>query len=610
MPSDGVARGQSFSTSRAQPRAPPRRALTNWSLSSVAPSRGARFLQALGLRRVAPAQPRAPRRTDAAVCRASERWSEEQPWGGVRHKVRLVGKLALLHRRVGALSVGHTYCAPCFREAEWAALPYERGARLGAGAFAHVQRCRRDGEEYAMKVAYKRGAAAREKKEGVSRRAATVELTILARLGRHPTLVGLVDRFETSDAFVFILELATGGEVFERICTDGPYAEGAAAAVVRQLALGVRHLQAVGVCHRDIKPENLLHASAAPLAPVKLADFGLATLYGPRQPPMISAVGTPAYSAPELLEPGVEYGGEVDLWSVGVVLFVLLGGYNPFDPFGDAEPNEIRKRVRGCEWTFGAPLWQKVSAAAKDLLCKLLVAEPQRRATAADLLTHEWVSGAAGGGGGGAEESPRRVWREAAMAAALVTCAPASSRLAPRSLITTAVDEMRAVFDRYDLARSGSLSLSDVRAVLQAVIGKDEPPTLLAVEEVFKRVDSDANGMIEFDECQRVMAPLYDASQPALALVFSQLDTDSNGFIEAHELEAALRRLRLLDNESPEKAQLEASRAFAAADRGGQGRVSFDDFAVLFLGDAVVEQRSPPPMEKSPSRQLRRVHPE
>jgi serine/threonine protein kinase len=138
--------------------------------------------------------------------------------------------------------------------------------------------------------------------------------------------------------------------------------------------------------HRDLKPENILYASPAEDAPLKLADFGLATMLKPNQL-MTVACGTPGYVAPEILC-GTAYGKEVDIWSVGVILYILLCG---FPPFYDDNNKKLFSLIINATYTFPDPYWTEVSADAKDLVNKLLVVDPKKRLTAAEILKHPWM---------------------------------------------------------------------------------------------------------------------------------------------------------------------------------------------------------------------------
>lgn len=143
--------------------------------------------------------------------------------------------------------------------------------------------------------------------------------------------------------------------------------------------------------NRDLKPENILYASPADDAPLKLADFGLATLLKPNQL-MTVACGTPGYVAPEILC-GTAYGKEVDIWSIGVILYILLCG---FPPFYDDNNKKLFSLIINATYTFPDPYWTEVSDVAKDLVNKLLVVDPKKRLTAAEILTHPWMTSDSG----------------------------------------------------------------------------------------------------------------------------------------------------------------------------------------------------------------------
>ena len=201
---------------------------------------------------------------------------------------------------------------------------YELGELLGEGAFATVHRakCVASGVAYAIKLIDKDGTDLDEAKR---------ERDVLDRIGLHKHIVGLFDCFDQPSNWVLVLELAEGGEVFDRICDGGPFSEADAASVVRQVVLALQHVHGLGVVHRDLKPENLLLVSQAAEAHVKLADFGLASLLG--EPPggeKNEVAGTITYMAPELLGPdalgegALPVGPGLDVFSLGVILFNLV----------------------------------------------------------------------------------------------------------------------------------------------------------------------------------------------------------------------------------------------------------------------------------------------
>ncbi|KAL1265551.1 hypothetical protein QQF64_003578 [Cirrhinus molitorella] len=259
---------------------------------------------------------------------------------------------------------------------------YNMGPELGRGATSVVFRCEEKQTEkpYAVKVL----------KKTIDKKIVRTEIGVLLRLS-HPNIIRLKEIFETETEIFLILELVTGGELFDRIVERGYYSERDAAHVIKQILEAVAYLHENGVVHRDLKPENLLYADLSIDAPLKIADFGLSKIID-EQVTMKTVCGTPGYCAPEILR-GNAYGPEVDMWSVGVILYILLCGFEPFfDPRGD---QYMYSRILNCDYEFVSPWWDEVSLNAKDLVSKLIVLDPHKRLTVKQALEHPWVLGKA-----------------------------------------------------------------------------------------------------------------------------------------------------------------------------------------------------------------------
>ncbi|XP_028830723.1 calcium/calmodulin-dependent protein kinase type IV [Denticeps clupeoides] len=259
---------------------------------------------------------------------------------------------------------------------------YELEAELGRGATSVVYRCCQKGTQkpYAVKLL----------KKTVDKKIVRTEIGVLLRLS-HPNIIKLKEIFETPAEISLVLELVTGGELFDRVVEKGYYSERDAADAVKQVLEAVAYLHENGVVHRDLKPENLLYATSAPDAPLKIADFGLSKIIDD-QVTMKTVCGTPGYCAPEILR-GCAYGPEVDMWSVGVITYILLCGFEPF--FDDRGDQYMFKRILNCEYEFVSPWWDNVSLNAKDLVKKLIVQDPKKRLSTMQALQHPWVTGKA-----------------------------------------------------------------------------------------------------------------------------------------------------------------------------------------------------------------------
>lgn len=211
------------------------------------------------------------------------------------------------------------------------------------------------------------------------------EVDILLRVD-HPNIIHLVDLFDQPKALYLVMELVTGGELFDKIVEREQYSEEDAAGVMKQLFDSIKYLHGIGIVHRDLKPENLLLANDADDAPVKLADFGLSKIY--TEDMMLStACGTPGYVAPEILE-AKPYTKAVDLWSCGVIMYILLCGYPPF--YNESEAVLFENIMSG-KFEFHKPYWDNISDSAKDLIKHLLVVDPDERYDADQALEHPWI---------------------------------------------------------------------------------------------------------------------------------------------------------------------------------------------------------------------------
>ncbi|XP_071982667.1 calcium/calmodulin-dependent protein kinase type IV-like isoform X2 [Engystomops pustulosus] len=259
---------------------------------------------------------------------------------------------------------------------------YTLKQELGSGATSTVFRCEEKGtlKPYAAKTI----------KKTIDKKIVRTEIGVLLRLS-HPNIIKLKEIIETPSEIILILELVTGGELFDRIVERGFYSERDAACVVQQILEAVSYLHANGVVHRDLKPENLLYADMSPKSLLKIADFGLSKIIE-NQIAMKTVCGTPGYCAPEILH-GSPYGPEVDMWSVGVITYILLCG---FEPFFDARGDQyMYSRILNCDFEFISPWWDEISLNAKDLVRKLIVLDPKKRLTASQALQHPWVTGRA-----------------------------------------------------------------------------------------------------------------------------------------------------------------------------------------------------------------------
>ncbi|KAJ2890833.1 serine/threonine protein kinase, partial [Coemansia aciculifera] len=271
---------------------------------------------------------------------------------------------------------------------------YYLADRLGKGAFAEVRVAinRVTGKKYAAKIIKRIEQAEKRKKMDDTFQ---VETSILSRV-RYPSIVMVHGVFRERDYLYLVLDLAPDGELFEEIVRREFLAEDDARRVLLQLLLAIRHLNRLGIVHRDIKLENILLADRHNLR-IKLADFGLAKIVGETMF-MKTVCGTPMYVAPEVLtvrQLGM-YDNLVDMWSLGVVLYICLCGYPPFSE--EVSPPPMRDQIIAGIYSFPSPYWDSVSSEAIDLVCQMLQTDPRNRISVDDALAHPWLRARRSGG--------------------------------------------------------------------------------------------------------------------------------------------------------------------------------------------------------------------
>jgi len=263
---------------------------------------------------------------------------------------------------------------------------------LGKGQQGSVRACvdRLTGIRYAVKSVCK---IEQKQFKGFVQR----EVPLLQEIN-HQNVIKLVDFFEDEDYIHLVTELCHGGELFTRIVekSSGPthhdsdvscFSEHTAARIIHQILDAVAYMHDRNIVHRDIKPENILFESSDDYSPIKIIDFGLSRKhFDTFEPPMTSVVGTSYYIAPEVL--CKTYDRACDLWSIGVITYILLCGYPPFN--GSCDRQMHAAILRG-GYKFYAEDWSCISTDAMDFIRRLLQKDPRRRMTAQQAVCHPWI---------------------------------------------------------------------------------------------------------------------------------------------------------------------------------------------------------------------------
>jgi serine/threonine protein kinase len=259
---------------------------------------------------------------------------------------------------------------------------------LGVGHHGSVRKCihRQSGKQYAVKSICKTDPSV--KIPGLVR-----EISLLKEM-KHKSIIQLVDVYEDAEYVHLVTELCRGGELFERIIEKasapgaGCFSEQESARILFEILKAVQYMQSHNIVHRDLKPENILFETKDEDSPIKIIDMGLARKhYGELgEPPMTSVVGTPYYICPTVLNKS--YDKSCDLWSIGVMAYILLVGYPPFN---GNDNKEVYASVRKGTYCFPMEDWQHVSISAQNFIVSLLQSNSLQRMTVEQALRHPWL---------------------------------------------------------------------------------------------------------------------------------------------------------------------------------------------------------------------------
>ncbi|CAK9219698.1 unnamed protein product [Sphagnum troendelagicum] len=412
---------------------------------------------------------------------------------------------------------------------------YSLGKLLGHGQFGYtyVGTEKANFNKVAVKCIEKKKMKLPVEVEDVKR-----EVRILKTLSGHKNVVQFYAAFEDDFQVYIVMELCEGGELLDRILAkkNHRYTEKDAAKVVREMLNVVARCHLNGVVHRDIKPENFLFKSQDEDAPLKAVDFGLSDFIRPGKH-FHDLVGSAYYVAPEVLKR--RSGPESDVWSIGVIAYILLCGVRPFwDKTEAGIFNEVQKKKPN----FTQKPWPRISDSAKEFVKKLLEKDPHLRLTAAQALSHEWVRE-----GGVASDMPLDIavlsnMREFVKYSRL-------KQLALRALASTLdkseILNLQDQFDAIDVDQNGTITLEEMKNALSA----DKPWSVREsrISEILQAMDANMDGMIDFDEF--VVATMHmhqleennsEKWQSRSSAAFAKLDVDGDGYITADELKVAM----------------------------------------------------------------------
>lgn len=440
---------------------------------------------------------------------------------------------------------------------------YRIGSILGTGTYGEVRLCyhRENNEKRAVKIFKKELYNSKSKRSKLMS-----EVSVLKSLD-HPNIIRVYEYFEDLKRMYIVMEYCSGGELFEEIIRRKNFNEANAAQIMIQIFSVLSYIHSKNIVHRDLKPENILLEEQHDVLNIKIIDFGTAiTIKGKT---IAGMIGTPYYIAPEVILG--EYDFKADIWSSGVILYILLSGYPPFPGNTDSE---ILSRISTSALTFPREIWEKISTEAIEFI-KKLVCPCSSRLTANQALTNPWLD----------HKASRPLCNEQTLTASLIKLQSFhySNKLkdAVHTFITSQfvslkeTRTLREVFKTIDKNGDGKLSIEELYEQYSTTMSLEEAKK--EAERVMKEVDTDNNGYIDYTEFLKANLDASKVlSSENLKQAFKMFDKDNSGTISADELKKVLQG----DMESDESVWQEI---IQLVDQNGDGEIDLHEFQDLIL---------------------------
>jgi len=403
----------------------------------------------------------------------------------------------------------------------------------------------------------------------------------------HPNICKLLETYEQGRFMFFVMEYCEGREVFDRIMEHGMIAEHTTADIVKQSASALKYAHNRGIAHRDMKPENICFCSKDTANnTVKVIDWGLGFYFG--QARMNSAVGSLTYAAPEVLEAREldGYTSACDLWSLGVVTYVMLCGKPPF--WGNY--TEQLRKMKKEQYPMSDATWQAVSSDAKDLIRNLLKTDPSQRLPMDAVLKHPWLRITHSSMDSALTQTVLANMKQFSSTSHFFSLCVAS---VARQLDHRSLRDVHKVFCEMDANGDGVLELQEVKTGFEKIYGKDSDECK-EVEEMFRRLDLDGSGTIDYTEfCAAGIGERMSTQESVLWAAFKTFDIhDDDGRISKDEIKQVLQNADVNKFWTPEVCESVTKELFDRFDADGDESIDFQEWLKLMRHIATRHQES------------------
>ncbi|KAK4481382.1 hypothetical protein RD792_012270 [Penstemon davidsonii] len=437
---------------------------------------------------------------------------------------------------------------------------YDLHKELGRGQFGITYLCteKATGLQYACKSISRRKLITDKDIQDVKR-----EVLILQHLTGQPNIVEFIGAYEDRNNLYLVMELCSGGELFDRITATGSYSEKEAARIGRQIVNVVHVCHFMGVMHRDLKPENFLMVNNDEDSLLKATDFGL-SVFIEQGKIYKDLVGSAYYVAPEVLRRN--YGKEIDVWSAGVILYILLSGFPPF--WAETEKGIFEAILDGYLDLQSDP-WPSISNGAKDLIKKMLTIDPKRRITAAEALEHSWLKI-----DGEASDKPidSAVLIRMKQFRAMNKFKKLALMVIAENLSEEDIKGLKQMFKNMDTDGSNTITYEELRTGLSKLGSKLSESE---IRQLMEAADVDKNGSIDYIEF--ITATMHRHrldKEENLYKAFLYFDKDNSGFITRDELRQAMTQYGMGDEATIDE-------ILDDVDTDKDGKINYDEFVAM-----------------------------
>ncbi|CAN6867760.1 unnamed protein product [Brassica oleracea] len=438
---------------------------------------------------------------------------------------------------------------------------------LGKGGFATTYMCQEisTGRSFACKSIPKRNLTSQE--------AVKTEIEIMENLSGVSNIVQFHASYEDENFVHIVMELCRGGELFDRIDalvkSHRYYTEKDAAGIFKSIVNAVQICHSMNVIHRDVKPENFLFSSDdEESSKLKAIDFGC-SVYIKEGVELKEKVGSLYYTAPEVLREE-SYGKEIDIWSAGVILYILLSGSPPF-----GNDDEIKKGIIG----FDSQPWPCISVGAKDLIKRMLNKNQKERISAENILEHPWIL----------SEAPDKpidgvVLSRLKQFRAMNKLKKLALKVIAEGLSEEEIRSLKTMFESMDTDKSGSITYEELKTGLNR-LGSKLPEA--EVKQLMEAADVDGNGTIDYTEFITATMHRHRLERDEhLHKAFLHFDKDNSGYITKDELDIAMKEHGMGDEACVKE-------IISEVDKDNDGRINYEEFCAMMRSDHVSQLKNP-----------------